>query len=125
MTIIRYSELRLGVLDDFYQEMINYGHQNDAEFGTIIGHLIYDYEQGFSNVENILTEFVIYVVAGKFISEKIRIGLQNSILEKLNSVDFKLLLQLLESEERSSFLHDLYLMNFIDTKTRDSLNQLS
>lgn len=47
--------------------------------------------------------------------------LQNEILEKLNAVDFKLLLSLLEGEERSSFLHDLYLMYLINLETRDFL----
>ena len=83
--------------------MIHHGHQSDAEFETVIGHLIYDYEQGFSKVEQIIIEFVIYAIAGKFISEQWRIRLQNEILEKLNAVDFKLLLSLLEGEERSLF----------------------
>lgn len=50
--------------------MIHHGHQSDAEFETVIGHLIYDYEQGFSKVEQIIIEFVIYAIAGKFISEQ-------------------------------------------------------
>ena len=63
-------KLKLGVLHEFYEEMIHHGHQSDAEFETVIGHLIYDYEQGFSKVEQIIIEFVIYAIAGKFISEQ-------------------------------------------------------
>ncbi len=47
-------KLKLGVLHEFYEEMIDHGHQSDAEFETVIGHLIYDYEQSFQRSNKLL-----------------------------------------------------------------------
>ena len=121
MSRISYNDLRLGVLDDFYQEMINYGQQCYVQYESIIGHLIYEYEEGFSNVEIIIIDFAIYVIAGKFVSEKISNKLRDDLVNKLNTVEFKLLLKLLDFDEKTSFLHDLFLLKFIDEETRDNL----
>jgi len=84
MNKINYDDLKLGILDDFYQEMLNHGHQCDVQYETVLGHLIYEYEEGFSNVEIIIIEFVIYVIAGKFISEKLSEKLRSDLADKLN-----------------------------------------
>ncbi|MDM1760237.1 hypothetical protein [Acinetobacter sp. 251-1] len=121
MNKISYEDLKLGVLDDFYQEMLNHGHQCNVQYETVLGHLIYEYEEGFSNVEIIIIEFVIYVIAGKFISEKLSEKLRSDLVDKLNKVEFKLLLQLLDFDDKTNFLHDLFLMKFINEETRDKL----
>lgn len=121
MDKISYGDLRLGVLDDFYQEMLNHGHQSNAQYETVLGHLIYEYDQGFSNVEIIIIEFVIYVIAGKFVSEKVSNKLRDNFVDKLNTVEFKLLLNVLSFDDKTNFLHDLFLLNFIDEDTRNHL----
>ncbi|MBJ9902310.1 hypothetical protein [Acinetobacter bereziniae] len=121
MDKLSYNDLRLGVLDDFYQEMLNYGHQYNAQYETVLGHLIYEYEEGFSNVEIIIIEFVIYAIAGKFVSEKVSKRLRDDLVDKLNTVEFKLLLNVLSFEDKTNFLHDLLLLNFIDEDTRNHL----
>ncbi|MEQ1309471.1 hypothetical protein [Acinetobacter bereziniae] len=121
MDKLSYNDLRLGVLDDFYQEMLNHGHQYNAQYETVLGHLIYEYEEGFSNVEIIIIEFVIYAIAGKFVSEKVSKRLRDDLVEKLNTVEFKLLLNVLSFEDKTNFLHDLLLLNFIDQDTRNHL----
>lgn len=124
MNKINYDDLKLGVLDDFYQEMLNHGHQCDVQYETVLGHLIYEYEEGFSNVEIIIIEFVIYVIAGKFISEKLSEKLRSDLADKLNKVEFKLLLQLLDFDDKTNFLHDLFLLKFIDEETRAKLTKI-
>ena len=124
MNKVSYDDLRLGVLDDFYQEMLNHGHQCNVQYETVLGHLIYEYEEGFSEVEIIIIEFVIYVIAGKFVSEKIRNKLRDDFFYKLNTVEFKLLLNILSFYDKTSFLHDLYLLKFIDNEDRDKLMNL-
>jgi len=124
MNKINYDDLKLGILDDFYQEMLNHGHQCDVQYETVLGHLIYEYEEGFSNVEIIIIEFVIYVIAGKFISEKLSEKLRSDLADKLNKVEFKLLLQLLDFDDKTNFLHDLFLLKFIDEETRAKLTKI-
>jgi len=124
MNKINYDDLKLGILDDFYQEMLNHGHQCDVQYETVLGHLIYEYEEGFSNVEIIIIEFVIYVIAGKFISEKLSEKLRSDLADKLNKVEFKLLLQLLDFDDKKNFLHDLFLLKFIDEETRAKLTKI-
>ncbi|KAB1857816.1 hypothetical protein F4W09_03480 [Acinetobacter tandoii] len=124
MNKINYDDLKLGVLDDFYQEMLNHGHQCDVQYETVLGHLIYEYEEGFSNVEIIIIEFVIYVIAGKFISEKLSEKLRSDLADKLNKVEFKLLLKLLDFDDKTNFLHDLFLLKFIDEETRAKLTKI-
>ncbi|AMW79371.1 hypothetical protein AMD27_10995 [Acinetobacter sp. TGL-Y2] len=124
MDKISYDDLRLGVLDDFYQEMLNHGHQCNIQYETVLGHLIYEYEEGFSNIEIIIIEFVIYVIAGKFVSEKVSDKLRGDLADKLNKVEFKLLLQLLDFDEKTNFLHDLFLLKFIDEETRAKLTKI-
>lgn len=121
MDKLNYDDLRLGVLDDFYQEMLNLGHQCNAQYETVLGHLIYEYEEGFSNVEIIIIEFIIYAIAGKFVSEKVSKRLRDDLVDKLNTVEFKLLLNVLSFEDKTNFLHDLLLLNFIDEDTRNHL----
>ncbi|MEB3755194.1 hypothetical protein [Acinetobacter sp. MD2(2019)] len=121
MKKISYDDLRLGVLDDFYQEMLNHGHQINNQYETVLGYLIYEYEEGFSKVEIIIIEFVVYVLAGKFVSEKLSNKLRDDFVGKLNTVEFKLLLNLLSFEDKTNFLHDLLLLNFIDENTRNRL----
>lgn len=43
---------------------------------------------------------------------------------KLNTVEFKLLLNILSFDDKTSFLHDLYLLKFIDNEDRDKLMNL-
>lgn len=124
MNKINYDDLKLGILDDFYQEMLNHGHQCDVQYETVLGHLIYEYEEGFSNVEIIIIEFVIYVIAGKFISEKLSEKIRSDLADKLNKVEFKLLLQLLDFDDKTNFLHDLFLLKFIDEETRAKLTKI-
>lgn len=124
MNKINYDDLKLGILDDFYQEMLNHGHQCDVQYETVLGHLIYEYEEGFSNVEIIIIEFVIYVIAGKFISEKLSEKLRSDLADKLNKVEFKLLLKLLDFYDKTNFLHDLFLLKFIDEETRAKLTKI-
>ena len=124
MNKINYDDLKLGILDDFYQEMLNHGHQCDVQYETVLGHLIYEYEEGFSNVEIIIIEFVIYVIAGKFISEKLSEKLRSDLADKLNKVEFKLLLKLLDFDDKTNFLHDLFLLKFIDEETRAKLTKI-
>lgn len=124
MNKINYDDLKLGILDDFYQEMLNHGHQCDVQYETVLGHLIYEYEERFSNVEIIIIEFVIYVIAGKFISEKLSEKIRSDLADKLNKVEFKLLLQLLDFDDKTNFLHDLFLLKFIDEETRAKLTKI-
>lgn len=124
MNKINYDDLKLGILDDFYQEMLNHGHQCDVQYETVLGHLIYEYEEEFSNVEIIIIEFVIYVIAGKFIYEKLSEKLRSDLADKLNKVEFKLLLQLLDFDDKTNFLHDLFLLKFIDEETRAKLTKI-
>ena len=60
----------------------------------------------------------------KFVSEKIRNKLRDDFFYKLNTVEFKLLLNILSFDDKTSFLHDLYLLKFIDNEDRDKLMNL-
>ena len=82
-------------------------------------------KRGFPMLKlHIIIEFVIYVIAGKFISEKLSEKLRSDLADKLNKVEFKLLLQLLDFDDKTNFLHDLFLLKFIDEETRAKLTKI-
>ena len=125
MAELSYSNLKAEILDDFYIEMINHAHKSEASYEEIImGYLSYDYEEGFSSIENIIIEFVLYVMGGRyFVSEDVYKKLRTKLQGYIENKEILSLLRNISDEEKEYFLHDLYLVGIIDKKKQQEIYQ--
>lgn len=125
MTKLSYSNLKAEILDDFYIEMINHAHKSKASYEEIVmGYLSYDYEEGFSSMENIIIDFVLYVIGGRyFISEDVYEKLRAKLKSYIENKEILGLLRNISDEDKDCFLHDLYLVGIIDKKKQQEIYQ--
>lgn len=123
MAELSYSNLKAEILDDFYIEMINHAHRSEVSYERIVmGYLSYDYEEGFSSLENIMIDFILYVISGKnFISEVISNNLRKKIESYIENKSIFDLLRKLNEDDKVSLLHDLYLVGIIDKNTEERI----
>ena len=117
-----YFETRLDVLEAFYSFLIQKGYGLNMNCEDVLGYLSYDYEEGYSNMDRIMIDLVIYALEGKISNSKKTFDkIKKDIVENIKSNEFKLLIGLLPSDERSEFLSDLYILDFINVELRDQL----
>lgn len=125
MTELSYFNLKAEILDDFYTEMINHAHKSKSSYEQIVmGYLSYDYEEGFTYLQNIIIDFVLYVICGRsFVSEDVFNQLEKKIQRYIANNEILTLLRKLSQDERESFLHDLYLVGIIDLTKKEIISQ--
>lgn len=117
-----YFDIRLDVLEAFYLFLIQKGYGMNMNCEDILGYLSYDYEEGYSKMNKIMIDVVIYALEGKISSSKhVFNKIKSNIIDNIQSLDFKLLIRLLPDDEKTELLSDLYLLSLIDISFRDQL----
>lgn len=120
-----YFDTRLDVLEAFYLFLIQKGYGMNNSCEEVMGYLSYDYEEGYSTINKIMIDVVIYALEGKICNSKdVLDKIKVRIFENLKSYDFRLLLGLLPDNEKFEFLSDLYLLKFINKEDIDKLMNL-
>lgn len=113
MEKISYYEIQNEVLGSFYLNTISYGQSTDSTYDSVIGHLLDDYETGFSIKQQIMINAIIYGLCGNFVSANLSAKLKKEIAKALISDNFYMLLKLLPYKEREDFLEDLLGLSLI------------
>lgn len=117
-----YFEIRLDVLEAFYLFLIQKGYGLNMNYEDVLGYLAYDYEDGYSKMDKIMIDLVIYALEGKISNSNVVFNkIKKNIVDNIKSYDFKLLIGLLSNNERVELLSDLHILKFIDSETRDKL----
>jgi len=114
MEKLSYYEIQNEVLGSFYLNTISYGKSTDSTYDSVIKHLLYNYETGFSVKQQIMIYTIIYGLCGNFVSTSLSEKLKKELVASIMSDEFYILMKLLPCKEREEFLDDLLGLNLIN-----------
>lgn len=118
MEKLSYYEIQNEVLNSFYLNIINYGRANNCMYDSVIGHLLYDYEVGFSTKQKIMINTIIYGLCGNFVSSGLSVRLKSELDASIASNEFYILMKLLPYKEREEFLENLVGLSLINEELK-------
>ena len=123
MQTISYTEIRHSVLDSFYANLIS-KPVTDLPYDKALDYVMYGFESGFSEIENFIVDFVVYVLCSDFeVSKELSFILEKNLLAITQSKDFdRFIFQVIEGQdEREELIIDLCMKDLISQEKMDSL----
>lgn len=120
---ISFIDIRHDVLDSFYKNLVS-KPVTDLPYDKALDYVLYDFESGFSDIENFIINFVVYVLCSDFkVSKELSLILERNLLAIIQSKDFDCLVgQVKEGQdEREELIIGLCMKDLISQERMDSL----
>lgn len=123
MKDVSFVEIRHDVLDSLYTNLVS-KPVTDLPYDKALDYVLYDFESGFSDIENFIINFVVYVLCSDFeVSKDLSLILEKSLLAITQSKDFDRLIDQVKSgqDEREELIIGLCMKDLI---SQDRMNSL-
>lgn len=123
MKDVSFVEIRHDVLDSFYANLVS-KPVTDLPYDKALDYVLYGFESGFSEIENFIVDFVVYVLCSDFkVSKELSLILERNLLAIIQSKDFDCLVgQVKEGQdEREELIIGLCMKDLISQERMDSL----
>lgn len=120
---ISFIDIRHDVLDSFYKNLVS-KPVTDLPYDKALDYVLYDFESGFSDIENFIINFVVYVLCSDFeVSKDLSLILEKNLLDVTQSKDFDRLIDQVKSgqDEREELIIGLCMKDLI---SQDRMNSL-
>lgn len=120
---ISFIDIRHDVLDSFYANLVS-KPVTDLPYDKALDYVLYDFESGFSDIENFIINFVVYVLCSDFeVSKDLSLILEKNLLDVTQSKDFDRLIDQVKSgqDEREELIIGLCMKDLISQERMDSL----
>jgi hypothetical protein len=120
---ISFIDIRHDVLDSFYTNLV-FKPVTNLPYDKALDYVLYGFESGFSEIENFIVDFVVYVLCSDFdASKELSLIIERNLLAIIQSKDFDCLVgQVREGQdEREELIIGLCMKNLISQERMDSL----